>query len=827
EDRFNGRIDETLTMFHLATGEVTPKESPAIRESYLQAAAFVGREIELKQLTQALEEAVAASAQVWLVGGESGVGKSRLMDEFRVQALVNGWQVLTGQAVADGGLVYQLWQTIVPQLVLGTELSNLEAGVLQEMVPKLGQIFTEPTPTPPELTGGAYQERQVLTLVAILQRQQQPTLILLEDLQWAEESLAPVKQILKVLDQLSGVLVVGTYRNDERPELPDILPGAQTLPLERLDERQVAQLTQSMVGETNVTPELISLLSKQSEGNTFFIIEAMRALAEEAGRLETVGQMSLPTHILTSGMATLLQRRLELVETADQPLLALAAVAGRQIDQQVLAVLAPERNISSWLQRVSESGVLSVRDNQWLFSHDKLRESLQAQLSTETRQNHHRQVALALEQVYPEDATYHQMLLEHWHQAGNLDKEIHYLTTVAQYLIDIPADYNEAHRLLARSLPSLSADDARRVTLLNLWSQLYWAQGNYDQAQAQAQEAQLLSKKINDVSGLAASLHNMGNVAHNKSDYEAANNYYQKSFDHWQSIDDQRGVVIALSGLARVAFRQGFYEQSYSYSEQGLESSQALGDQVNVARFFNHLGVAADTLGNLEQARRYYLEGLKISQALGDQSNINTTLANLGVVEKTLKNYDKAKEYLEESLTICRAIGEQLGIAINLENLGGVAILQENYAQANDYLEQSMALSEKIGDQLGVATCRMVLGFLYLKTQDKRAKNSFEQALALSQAIQATPLILGIMVGYAWLYLQRGDLMQAGKLTGLAQYHPARDEELQIWLDELTPRLNAALSASKLKTAIEQGRVLELDMVVQELLNEFSTDVWP
>ncbi|MEM7344725.1 MAG: protein kinase, partial [Chloroflexota bacterium] len=274
EDRFNGRVDETLKTLRLALGEAVSQENVDIRESYLQAATFVGRQAELNQLSQVLKEVKAGPAQVWLLGGESGVGKSRLLDEFRVRALVSGWQVLTGQAAAEGGVDDQLWQTIVPQLALNTELSDLEAGVLKQMVPTIAQLFPKPIPAPPELIGAAYRDRQVLTLVAILQRQTQPTLLILEDLHWAEESLAPVKQILKLLSQLTGVLVVGTYRNDEHPNLPEVLPDAQILPLDRLNEAEVAQLTQSMVGKANTTTELVALLSQQSEGNTFFMVEA-------------------------------------------------------------------------------------------------------------------------------------------------------------------------------------------------------------------------------------------------------------------------------------------------------------------------------------------------------------------------------------------------------------------------------------------------------------------------------------------------------------------------------------------------------------------------
>ncbi|MEZ4591183.1 MAG: ATP-binding protein [Chloroflexota bacterium] len=95
---------EALKMLADALNQPAPPETTAIRESYLQEAAkFVGREAEMAQLTEALAKAHDGSALVWLVGGESGVSESRLVDEFRTHALVSGWQVfirpICGRAV--------------------------------------------------------------------------------------------------------------------------------------------------------------------------------------------------------------------------------------------------------------------------------------------------------------------------------------------------------------------------------------------------------------------------------------------------------------------------------------------------------------------------------------------------------------------------------------------------------------------------------------------------------------------------------------------------------------------------------------------------------
>ena len=91
------------------------QENIAIRESFLKAARFIGREPEMALLSGALDRLLEGASSAWLIAGESGVGKSRLIDEIRTQALVaevgaNGVTVLFGQGVEGGGLPSQLWR---------------------------------------------------------------------------------------------------------------------------------------------------------------------------------------------------------------------------------------------------------------------------------------------------------------------------------------------------------------------------------------------------------------------------------------------------------------------------------------------------------------------------------------------------------------------------------------------------------------------------------------------------------------------------------------------------------------------------------------------
>lgn len=263
-------IDASVFAHELASaaGLPVPQETTEIRESFLQAATFVAREQELATLRQALAAAQSASGSVWLVSGESGVGKSRLLDELRTLALVSGMRVVRGQAVSAGCAAYQVWQAPLRSLCLDADIEELEAGVLRSVVPDIVTLLGRPAPDPPALDPQSAQARFLLAAEKLLQSQPEPLLILLEDLHWAEP--ASLSLLVRLLNFVSHqpLLVVGTYRDDERPELPGDLPGANFLRLPRLSAAEMAFLSTSMLGEVGRRQEVVTLLERETEGNS-------------------------------------------------------------------------------------------------------------------------------------------------------------------------------------------------------------------------------------------------------------------------------------------------------------------------------------------------------------------------------------------------------------------------------------------------------------------------------------------------------------------------------------------------------------------------------
>lgn len=140
EERYQDAA-EALEDLRQALNRPDESEPLAIRESFLHAATFVGRDNELEILRTAMNEVAAGKGSAWLIGGESGVGKTRLLDELRIRALVSGVRVLRGQVTAERQQTYNTWREILPPLCLEVELTDLEAQVLKALVPDIDRLI--------------------------------------------------------------------------------------------------------------------------------------------------------------------------------------------------------------------------------------------------------------------------------------------------------------------------------------------------------------------------------------------------------------------------------------------------------------------------------------------------------------------------------------------------------------------------------------------------------------------------------------------------------------------------------------------------------------
>ncbi|MBX7079849.1 MAG: protein kinase [Nannocystaceae bacterium] len=431
-----------------STRAAIARETVETRESALRTARFAGREHERTALVHALRRSLDGAGELWLVAGESGVGKSRLLDELRAEAVARGAMVVRGQCRAEGGRPYEVWRECFRALALCAS-DDLGAAVFAPLVPDIDALRGRATKVAPELDAQSTQQRLLRATVHALRSLSSPLLLLLDDLQWSGSE--GIDLLERLSGQLAGlpVLVVGSYRVDEAPQLPTALPAAKCLTLAPLSRAAIAELAQAMTGASAAEP-LAALLDRESEGNPLLLVEVMRYLAEEVGELQAVGRAALPPSVDAGGVRRVMRRRIERIEPWARPWLERAAVAGRELDLELLARLDEPESLARFVEHAAACAVLERSDERWRFRHDKLREYVLGELGPERRRTLHLQIGRAIVEAGEAQAQAH-ALAHHFHEAGELREEAEHCAVAGAQALD-NGGYRDAVRLLSRAV---------------------------------------------------------------------------------------------------------------------------------------------------------------------------------------------------------------------------------------------------------------------------------------------------------------------------------------------------------------------------------------
>lgn len=724
----------------LILGDQGPPPDAEIRESYLQAASFIGRDAEFDLLKDALRATLKGEGSGWLIAGESGVGKSRLLEELRIQGLVRGALVLRGQEVAESRFAYDLWVEPLRRLLLAAPVDEDLAPILREIIPDVDELVGYSVRPITSLRGPEAQQRLALAVVDLFRSYGQPVLLLLEDLHWANESLDLLRYLSEARDL--PLLIVGSYRSDEAHDVSARLPALRTLHLPRLDQQAIARLSRSMLGAAGEQPQVVDLLLRETEGNVFFLVETVRALAEEAGDLEEIGSRTLPLQVLAGGVQQLLQRRIKRLPARYLPLLKLAAIAGRQIDPELLRALAaqsqesPPVALDAWLTACANAAILSNYDGAWRFSHDKLRETLLASLAEDERPQLHQRVALAIEALYPARVERAAELADLWSVAGDTAREAVYATQASEYVLR-SGGYHEALRLLHRALRLIPEQDAlRRAALYKLMGDALEALSAYDEAVERYQAVLTLAHEGDASALIAAAQQGLGEIAQKRGDFAAAHTHYESALSLARLLEHPDQIADALNGLGTVAAQRGQMAEARVHYEESLSLRRAIDDQRGIAASLNNLGIVAHFTGDLPLARQRYEEALALRRSIGDRRGVASTLSNLGIIARSSADYAAARQAYAESAALFRSIGDQRGLASNLNNLAVVLLAQGAHAEAATTCAESLEIARRIGDQRATAYALHNLGRAAQGQQQiGDALVHFEAALLITQAL--------------------------------------------------------------------------------------------
>jgi serine/threonine protein kinase/tetratricopeptide (TPR) repeat protein len=439
-----------------------------VRESlssggFTQSPPFVGRAAELAALHEAFSASRQGQAVAVVVEGESGVGKSALVRRFTEQLEDRGVVVLAGRCYEREAVPYKAVDGVVDALSRymarladddATALLPRSAALLAAVFPVLRRV--KAIAKAPRTWGAAKLDPQELRsrLFAGMRElfgrlaDRQSLVIVVDDLQWGDaDSLALLGEVLRPPEAPTFMLVTA-MRLGAAATLPEIErylpPGARRVslgPLPQADASALAaKLLERIAPAAKTTADVVAA---EAQGHPLFIDELVRHAALHGGSVDAIPRLD-----------EALGLRVASLEAAPRRVLELAAVAGRPLPNDVVrraAALEPEPfaravavlRVSSFVQ----SGGSRTGDMLAPY-HDRVRESVTAQLGDAARRECHEALAVALEQTESAD---HELLAVCWRGAGDLERAADYSVRAAESA-DSAFAFDRAARLFASSL---------------------------------------------------------------------------------------------------------------------------------------------------------------------------------------------------------------------------------------------------------------------------------------------------------------------------------------------------------------------------------------
>lgn len=453
-----------VKVFEVVDRKATPSSGRGIEGL---VSPLVGRDQELAALKTALKQLIDGHGQIVTVLGEAGIGKSRLVEEARTDQSLASLRWLEGRSLSYGATLsfWAITQLINNDLGLsdGDPEAKIKAALRRRVNALFGDRAADLLPYLAHLMGvkldeewaqrvnqldGETLKRQVLWAITEYFRcvsQEQPTILILEDLHWADPSTLDALDHLLALTDRSPVLLLLLVRIERDHGSWQLKVKAETdyphryteIQLKPLSSEDSNDLVSRLLVVANLPEHIRRLILERSEGNPFYLEEVIRSLIEQGAIVQEGRTWRATAEIANAEIPETLQgvllARIDRLQEDVRRTLQLASVIGQSFLYRLLeAIAAAERQLDEHLSQLQRADLVREKTQrpelEYIFKHSLTQQAAYNSLLIERRKEFHRKVGEALEELFSDrQAEFYGLLAHHFDAGGIHAKAIGYL----------------------------------------------------------------------------------------------------------------------------------------------------------------------------------------------------------------------------------------------------------------------------------------------------------------------------------------------------------------------------------------------------------------
>ncbi len=625
----------------------------------LSPLSLIGRDDELAILEAIRQQGENLKGHVVLISGEPGIGKTRLAQEYL-------------QCHADLPILQSVChelKTLMPYASLHQILSDAVKKIPAEMLGALDtwqdvllalspQSTVQVSEDEHQHSHDLFSAEKLGELILQLCRHipARPLHLLFDNLHWCD---SPTWQVLaylapRILDQ--PLVIIGLCRmEDLSPDRRQMIRAWERnqllthISLRRLSAEETRALVQQLPTRRPVDDLFVQRLYQETEGNPLFIVETLRAMQEASFPHKP---LSFSSQIPLS-IQQVIEARLDLLTPEGKELLAQAAAIGREfsftllqvVSQQPAEVIIP--HIEKWLRR----GLVREWQDGYDFTHEKIRQVAQAQLSQARRQYTHRRIAEALEQTVPPANAV--TLAHHYARSDQPLKALPYLTRAGEQALRVRS-YREARQfglhamsLLGR-MPGPRQQEGRLELNLQL-AQIYAFTGNIAQAREILVESEHLAFSLGNPTQQTRLHRRLAQIYWLSGQPEEAADYARRTLRSASEQDDRRNTLAALRMLGRTSIAQSAFDDAVAYFQRYIRmQSEGVKASPDLPVIYGYLGVAYSRVGSWELALGAARQGVALAEAQGNGQNIHFARMQEAFILAGLQDWEACRRALRQ-----------------------------------------------------------------------------------------------------------------------------------------------------------------------------------